>query len=188
MEGTIHLHARASDIEALYFEGGRFDPLRSEVTRKARLGVMAGCLLAMMLLVTATWLQGAAIILGVMAPVVLLAALINYARAAFRLLLERARIRKFARDVEANSPSQLALSEQGFRLVHAGVPYEVAWSSVTGGTHHPEALFLRADDTYLFPRSAMQPAEFDGLVELIRSKVPHLKCLPAGAGGSRPSQ
>lgn len=182
MEGPIHITARASDIEAIYFQYGYFDPFRSSATRKARDVFWSGTVLSVLLFVLATWLQGAAAVLGVMAVPVFLGSLGGFGHAAWNLRKEKVRIRKFAREVEAAGKAQLSLSEEGFRLLYAGQENTVPWSTVTAATRSPDVVFLIADTRYMLPRAAMRPEEFEALIALVLRKVNQVNSL-AGPGG-----
>jgi hypothetical protein len=174
----VVLNARASDIEAVYFRHGHFNPWLSSATVWARRAMAGGLALAAVLLGLGWWLQGAAAAWGVLSVPVALASLAVFGRAAWRLGRSQRRIRRFAREVEAAGPARLNLDDEGFILVYAGERHQVPWTLVRTASHAPDVVFLEADTSYLFPRSAMPAEAFDELLRLVRRHVPLLKPLP----------
>jgi hypothetical protein len=174
----VVLHPRASDIEAVYFRHGHFNPWRSAALARERRMMTGGIALAAVLLGLGWWLQGAAAAWGMLSAPVALLSFGVFGRSAWRLGRSRRRIRRFARKVEAAGPARLSLDDEGFILVYAGERHQVPWTLVRAASHAHDVVFLEADTSYLFPRSAMPAEAFEELLRLVRRHVPLLKPLP----------
>ena len=167
MDRRFHIEVTARHVEEVFFKEGAYDVFRSATTQRARRGflwVMGGGAPTLFLLVN---MPNTGAIIGLVVTAMIGQSII-LGLSFNNLIKERQHIANFARATAQGGPAVIRIADHGFSVTYKGTEQIERWHQVMASTLADDHVFVRAVNTYIFPKASMPAPDFDELTKLVR--------------------